>query len=80
MIAAAASSIPGLRVPEALEASDSAATSDKAEEVDALGTRDGVRSTPTILVGKTGATPERVTLSSPGDADSIAEAIDAALS
>jgi protein-disulfide isomerase len=80
MIAAAASSIPGLRVPELLEASDSAATSDKADEVDAHATRDRVRSTPTILVGKTGATPKQVTLSSPTDTDSVASAIDAALS
>jgi protein-disulfide isomerase len=79
LITAAASSIPGLKVPEALEASDSAATSAKADEVDALAARDAIRSTPTILVGKTGAAPQQVMLSSPGDAGAVAAAIDAAL-
>ena len=38
-----------------------------------------VKSTPTILVGKTGTKPQLVTLTSPADATALTAAIDAAL-
>ena len=51
----------------------------KATEFDAEASTDGVTSTPTILVGKTGQEAEPVLLASPTDAESVARAIDAAL-
>jgi hypothetical protein len=41
--------------------------------------RDGIQQTPTILVGKSGQTPQQVTLSSPNDVQSIANALNSAI-
>jgi protein-disulfide isomerase len=79
MVEAAAASIPGLDVQQLLDERDSAAVGDEAGNADAQASADNVSGTPTILVGKTGATPRQVMLTSPTDEESIVAAIDAAL-
>ncbi len=79
MVSATAASIPGLDVPRLLDERDSAATAAAATAVDRQADRSQVRSTPTILVGKSGGTLRRVTLLSPGDVDSVAAALQSAL-
>jgi len=78
-ITATAASIPGLDVPSLLEQRNSASTGSQAGAFDRLATSDQVTSTPTILVGKSGHALRRVTLASPGDARSVASALDTAL-
>jgi protein-disulfide isomerase len=79
MITAAAASIPGLDVPNLLVDRSSTATRDGASAFDRLSTEDAVSATPTILVGKTGGTLRRVSLSSPSDAQSVATALNRVL-
>jgi protein-disulfide isomerase len=79
MITSAAASIPGLDVPRLLTDRKSSAVADKAAVFDAQASTDGVKETPTILVGKTGATPKHVVLSSPSEVKPIEAAIAAAL-
>lgn len=79
MVKSAAASIPGLDVPRLLDDRSSGPVSDQQDTFDAQATADDVRSTPTILVGKSGKTPQRVTVDSPSDPRSVAAAIDAAL-
>ena len=79
MITAAAASIPGLDVPELLHERNSSATDKQAGSYDELANTDNVRSTPTILVGKSGQKLRQVTLDSPTDVQSVAAALDRAL-
>jgi protein-disulfide isomerase len=79
LITSAAASIPGVNVPKLLAERNSTATKDSAGTFDRLSTRDAVSATPTILVGKTGGSLRRVSLSSPSDAGSVAAALDRAL-
>ena len=79
MVERAAASIPGLDVQQLLADRDSGAVSDQAAEADRQAEADNISGTPTILVGKTGQKPQVVTLSSPTDAQSVTDAIDAAL-
>jgi protein-disulfide isomerase len=79
-ITALAASIPGLDVKRLLDDRDSAATSESADAFDQQASVDGVRSTPTVLVGKTGGHLQAVELSSPTDAASVVRAIENALS
>jgi protein-disulfide isomerase len=79
MVTAAAASIPGLDVPRLLEASGSERTATQAAGFDDQATRDGVDSTPTILVGKSGESLHNVTLTSPTNTESVTAAIQAAL-
>jgi len=79
MLTAAAASIPGLDVPRLLSDRSSSAVSDKAGTVDEQATAASITSTPTILVGRTGSTPQIVKLTSPTDAATLTAAIDAAL-
>jgi protein-disulfide isomerase len=74
-----AASIPGVDVPLLLADRNASAGADKAAAFDADASTDGVTSTPTILVGKSGQTAKLVTLAAPGDAESVARAIEAAL-
>jgi protein-disulfide isomerase len=60
MIAQIASSVPGLNVPQLFADRNSAQAKSIASSVDALATADNVQGTPTILVGKAGATPKDV--------------------
>lgn len=77
---AAAASIPGLQVRDVLAGRDAPPTSDQAAAFDQLAEDDQVKSTPTILVGKSGETPRQVALSSPADVQSVAAALDDAVS
>jgi protein-disulfide isomerase len=79
LITSAAASIPGINVPKLLDDKDSTETKNAAASFDELAQRDGVQQTPTILVGKSGQTPQQVTLSSPSDVQSIANALDSAI-
>jgi protein-disulfide isomerase len=74
-----AASIPGVDVPRLLEDRNASSVADKADGFDADAGADSVRSTPTILVGKSGQDAKLVTLTSPTDPGSVASAIDAAL-
>jgi hypothetical protein len=78
-IKAFAASIPGLDVPRLLSDRDTSATGQRADAFDSQQAADGVNSTPTILVGRTGATPKTVALSSPTDAAAVTAAVRAAL-
>ena len=79
MVRAAAASIPGLDVNQLLAASDSDAVHAQAQTYVKQATADKVSGTPTLLVGPTGGTLKTVTLNSPTDLQSLADAIDAAL-
>jgi protein-disulfide isomerase len=79
IVTSAAASIPGLDVPRLLADRSSSAVAEKASTFDSQASADGVRETPTILVGKSGAVPQQVTLTSPGDVQPIKAAIAAAL-
>jgi hypothetical protein len=79
MVTSAAASIPGLDVPRLLSDRDSATTDEQTSAFDSQANADGVTETPTILVGKSGATPRQVTLASPDDVQSVTAAIRAAL-
>ena len=79
LVTKAAGSIPGLDVAKLLAARNSSAVARAASAFDAEATAAGVRSTPTVQVGKTGAALQTVALSSPTDEQAVAAAIDAAL-
>jgi protein-disulfide isomerase len=79
MVRSAAASIPGLDVDKLLAASDSDAIHARAKQYVTQATADKVTGTPTLLVGGSGGTLTTVTLSSPTDLQSVADAVDAAL-
>jgi protein-disulfide isomerase len=79
MIKAAAASIPGLDVPGLLSARDSAAVRDEKKAIDAQANADGVKATPTFLVGKSGGTLRAVSVTSLTDIQSLSAAIESAL-
>src|SRR5262249_1918173 len=60
MVTSAASSIPGLRVPQLLSDRNSSAVKGAVGNVDSLASENGVNSTPTIFVGPTGTSGKRV--------------------
>ena len=74
----ALASIPGLDASRVLSERNSTAVDDRLKEFDAQANAARVRSTPTILVGRTGTTPKVVELSSVNDPSAVAAAIDAA--
>jgi protein-disulfide isomerase len=75
MVVAAASSVPGLRVPKLLTDAKSSQVSTTAKELDAEAKADAVNSTPTILVGPTGGKLTTVAMSSPTDYAAVSAAI-----
>lgn len=79
LVAAAAASIPGVRVPELLAARDNASFEAQAQTIEAESKADQVEATPTILVGKTGGPMRHVELEHASDVASIAAAIENAL-
>jgi protein-disulfide isomerase len=79
MITSAAASIPGFDVSRLLAGSSSDAVMARAGTFDRQAGADRVRSTPTILVGKSGGALRPVALRSPSDEQSVASAISAAL-
>src|SRR5262249_42210095 len=78
MVIAAASSIPGLRVPRLLADAKSSQVSETEKALDAEAKDAAINSTPTILVGKTGSNPVQVQLSSPTDYESVSAPIERA--
>jgi protein-disulfide isomerase len=73
----AAASIPGLDVRKLVRVSDGAAS--RATTFDTQAREDGVNSTPTIMVGKTGARLTLVKLASPTDTQGVTAAIESLL-
>jgi protein-disulfide isomerase len=80
MVKSAAVSIPGLDVNRFLQQVNSSVVDEQVKAIDARANADAVAATPTILVGKTGVKPHRVTVTSPSDSSEVAAAVDAALS
>jgi protein-disulfide isomerase len=76
MVTSAAASIPGLDVPRLLDDRNSSAVEDEANRFDMQATSDNVRQTPTILIGRSGATPREVAAV---DIQTLSKAIEAAL-
>jgi protein-disulfide isomerase len=76
LLASAAASIPGLDAERMLSERNSGQISNEANALDAQAQEQGVNSTPTILVGKTGEQPKLVT---PSDSATVARAINDAL-
>ena len=79
LVTSAAASIPCLDVPRLLAGRNTTATNNRAASFDRQASADAVNSTPTLLVGKSGGILRRVTLTSPGDAQSVATALNKAL-
>jgi protein-disulfide isomerase len=79
LITAVAASIPALNVPRVLSERDSDAVAAETTKFDEQAQADGVNSTPTIYIGRTGKTPKLVRLTSPEDEASIVKAIENAL-
>jgi protein-disulfide isomerase len=79
LVASLATSIPGLRVHRLLDERNSKTVKADATTVDAVARGNGVTSTPTIVVGKTGTAGTVVSLTGPTDEQGLAVAIDAAL-
>jgi protein-disulfide isomerase len=79
MVTSAAASIPALDVPRLLDDRNSSTVEDEANRFDMQATADNVTQTPTILVGRSGATPREVALQSAADVQGLSAAIDAAL-
>ena len=79
MIKSAAASIAGLDANRLLDDRNSSTVEERAKEMDTEASSANVKSTPTILVGRSGTTPKRVTLTAPGDVTPVSAAIDAAL-
>ncbi len=76
MIAAAASSIPGLHVHTLLNVRSASSVKAAQKTVDDLATADNVTGTPTLYVGKTGSKGTLVTLADSTDKAAVVAAID----
>ncbi len=79
-IGSTTASIPGVSVRKALADAGSRLVASQATAIDSEALAAGVNSTPTVLVGKGGAPPVAVSLTSPTDLAAVEAAIDAALS
>jgi hypothetical protein len=75
LISSAAGKIPGLSVSKLEAGRGTAATVKSAAAFDRQAVADAVQVTPTILVGQTGGKLQRVSLSSPSDAQSVGAAV-----
>ena len=78
LVSAIAASIPGLRVQRLLDERNSAGIKADATTVDDLARSNGIKSTPTLVVGKTGRAGTKVALSGPTDEQGLIKAIQAA--
>jgi hypothetical protein len=76
MVKAAAASVPGLNVDRLLSEQSSSAIKAQQQQIDTAG--NFVRSTPTILVGKSGTPGKQVAMRSPTDEATLVAAINAA--
>jgi protein-disulfide isomerase len=75
MVASAATSIPGVNVQQVLDDAQSSRVEEAANGYDEQATSDNVQGTPTVLVGKSGQTPQVAG----ADLESLSAAIDRAL-
>jgi protein-disulfide isomerase len=75
LISSAAGRVPGLNVSKLEAGRGTAATAKSAAAFDRQAVADAVQVTPTILVGQTGGKLQRVSLSSPSDAQSVGAAV-----
>jgi protein-disulfide isomerase len=80
MVIQAASSIPGLRVPQVLAEAKSSSVAGLAKKFDQQAAGDTVTGTPTLFVGKSGTKGKQVNMSSPTDQAGLEYALDRALS
>jgi len=79
LIKAIAAKIPGLDLKKLLADRTSSAVAAQSQKFDAEAQADNVTGTPTILVGKSGQTPQPVPMSTPTDLQAVVSAIAAAL-
>lgn len=79
LVTSIAASIPGLRVHRLLDERSSARVKVAATTVDTVARGNGITSTPTFVVGKTGTVGAKLALSGPTDEQGLVRAIDAAL-
>lgn len=79
MVGQAVSSIPGVRVPDAIGLSSAGSVKSQAKGFDKAAVADKVSGTPTLFVGKSGKQGKQVPLTSPTDEKSLVTALDAAL-
>lgn len=79
MVGKVAAAIPGMQVKQLLDERSSQDVEDLGAAVDAKATADGVNSTPTIFVGKTGEKGTKVELTSLDDAAPVDAAIEKVL-
>jgi len=79
LLKSALASIPGVDAERVLSERDSSEITSRANAMDTQAQTADVRSTPTILVGKTGEKPSLVLLKAPDDAATVARAVDNAL-
>ena len=79
LVESVAASIPGVDVPRLLADRSASSVADQAATFNTDATTDGVKVTPTILVGKSGQEAKLVALATATDAEPVARAIDAAL-
>ena len=79
MVGQAVSSIPGVRVPDALSLASTGPVKTQAKGFDKAAVIDKVTGTPTLFVGKSGTKGKQVPLTSPTDEKSLVTALDAAL-
>lgn len=79
MVASAATSIPGVDVKALQDATGSSAVADAEKTYDSQAQADGVKGTPTLLVGKTGGKLTEVSPGQAPDAATLGAAIDRAL-
>jgi protein-disulfide isomerase len=79
MVGQAVSSIPGVRVPDALGLAATGAVKSQAKGFDNAAVTDKVTGTPTLFVGKSGTKGRQVPLTGPTDEKSLVTALDAAL-
>lgn len=80
LVTSIAASIPGLRVHRLLDERNSGVVKADATTVDEIARGNGITSTPTFVVGKTGTAGAKVELSGPTDEQGLVRAIKAALS
>jgi protein-disulfide isomerase len=78
MVTSAANSIPGLDTQQLLSDAGASGIKTTAQQYVTQATADKVSGTPTLLVGHTGSTLSKVSLQSPTDEQSLADAINAA--
>jgi hypothetical protein len=79
MVGQAVSSIPGVRVHDALNLQSAGSVAKLASAFDAAAVVNKVSGTPTLFVGKSGTNGKQVPLTGPTDAKSLVTALDTAL-